>query len=351
MNKTKKRKNKVLVTGGAGFIGSHIAIELLKNGYDVLIGDNFSNSSPEMIDRIEKIASRRPEFQEIDFCDREATFKLFSDYPDIAFIIHLAGHKSAGESVSNPLKYYRNNLLSANNVIEAALENEVKNFIFSSSAAVYGDPDQVPVSEASPIKKPANPYGNTKKIIEEILNDVCRFQGKGKFRVISLRYFNAAGAHKSSLIGELPKGAPENLIPFITQTAAGIRDELKVFGNDYGTPDGTCIRDYIHVLDLVSAHLKALERLENEDELANFEAYNIGTGQGVSVLEAIKAFEKVSGLKLKYRIVSRRVGDLEIVYADSSLATKILNWKAEHDIEDIMEDAWAWEKFYRGIKD
>jgi UDP-glucose 4-epimerase len=343
-------KKKVLVAGGAGFIGSHVAVELLENGYDVLIGDNFYNSSPDVIDRIEKITNFLPEFLEIDFCRRDDTVNLFLKNPDIQSVILLAGYKAAGESVDDPLKYYQNNLLSAQNIIEASLKHGSGNFIFSSSAAVYGNPDLVPIKESAPLKKPLNPYGNTKKIIEEILYDVCQSAGND-FKAIALRYFNAAGAHPGGLLGELPKGKPDNLIPFITQTAAGIREELKIFGNDYDTKDGTCIRDYIHVCDLATAHLKALQRLEQGKNENKFEIYNIGTGKGVSVLEAVAAFEDVNHQKINYKISDRRKGDPDIIFADPSLAEQKLGWKAEKNILDIMRDAWNWEKKLRGFND
>lgn len=338
---------KILLTGGAGYIGSHIAIELLKNKYEVVIADNLSNSTPETISRIETITGQRPEFHKIDLCDLGVLKNFFAKENNIDAVIHLAGFKAAGESVKEPLKYYINNLVSLQNLLIYVLEKKIKNFIFSSSAAVYGEPEKLPLKETSPIKRPTNPYGNTKKIAEEILKDVA--SANNKFKCVALRYFNAAGAHDSGLIGELPKSAPENLIPFITQTAAGIRSELKVFGDDYKTPDGTCIRDYIHVVDLAKAHIKALERLIAGKNKSNFEVFNIGTGKGASVMEAIKSFEKVSGQKLKYKIVGRRPSDPEAVFTDTSLAKKILGWQAEKGLDEIMASAWRWEKNLRGI--
>ena len=339
---------KILLTGGAGYIGSHLAVELLENNYEVIIIDNLSNSTPETIDRIKKITGKRPEFYKIDLCDLNKLKKFFAGQNKIDAVVHLAGFKAVGESVKKPLAYYRNNLLSLENLLVCVLEKKIKNLIFSSSAAVYGEPEKLPLKETSPIKRPSNPYGNTKKIAEEILKDVAG--ADDKFNCIALRYFNAAGAHDSGLIGELPKGAPENLIPFITQTAAGLRGELKVFGDDYKTPDGTCIRDYIHVEDLAKAHLKALSRLIAGKNKNNFEVFNIGTGKGASVMEAIKAFEKASGQKLKYKIVGRRPGDPDAVFTDTSLAKKELGWQAEKNLDEIMASAWQWKKNLRGIK-
>ena len=338
---------KCLVTGGTGYIGSHVAVELMNNGREVVIIDNLCNSSPATVSRIKALTGRRPEFHKIDLCDSEKLNKFFSGQSGIKAVIHLAGLKAAGESVKKPLVYYRNNLLALENLLSHVLAKRIKNFIFSSSASVYGKPDKLPIRESALIKRPANPYGNTKKICEEILQDVVK--ASGELKCVSLRYFNAAGAHDSGLIGELPPGAPENLIPFITQTAAGVRKELKVFGNDYNTPDGTCVRDYIHVVDLAKAHIKALERLLGARNKNNFEVFNIGTGRGVSVLEAIKAFEKVSGQKLKYKIVSRRPGDPDTVFTATELARKELGWRAEKNLEKIMASAWNWEKKLRGI--
>lgn len=338
---------KILLTGGTGYIGSHIAVELLKNNYEAVIIDNLSNSTPETIDRIEKITGERPEFYKIDLCDFDKLNDFFSSQNDIDGVIHLAGFKAAGESVRKPLAYYKNNLLALENLLICLLEKRINNFIFSSSASVYGEPEKLPIKETAPVKQPTNPYGNTKKIGEEILRDVAG--ANNKFNCIALRYFNAAGAHDSGLIGELPRGAPENLIPFITQTAAGVRAELKVFGDDYNTPDGTCIRDYIHVVDLAKAHIKAIERLIAGKNENSFEVFNIGTGRGASVREAIKAFEKASGQKLKYKIAERRPGDPDEVYTDTALAKKELGWQAEKNLDDILASAWKWEKNLRGI--
>lgn len=340
--------SKILLTGGAGYIGSHIAVELLKNNYEVVIIDSLFNSTSETIGRIKKITGQRPEFHKIDLCDLNKLKTFFSKQNDINAIVHLAGFKAVGESVKKPLDYYRNNLLSLENLLIQVLEKGIKNLIFSSSASVYGEPEKLPIKETAPIKRPTNPYGNTKKIGEEILKDVAA--ANNKFNCIALRYFNAAGAHDSGLIGELPQGAPENLVPFITQTAAGIRGELKVFGDDYKTPDGTCVRDYVHVMDLAKAHIKAIERLLAGKNKSNFEVFNVGTGQGTSVLEAIKAFEKVSGQKLKYKIVERRPGDPDQLFTDTSLVNRELGWRAEKSFEEIMASAWNWEKNLRGIK-
>jgi len=339
---------KILLTGGAGYIGSHTAVELLKNNYEVVIIDNLSNATPETITRIKKLAGKRPEFYKIDLCDLGKLKNFFAKQNNLNGVVHLAGFKAAGESVKNPLKYYRNNLLSLENLLIFVLEKKIKNFIFSSSASVYGEPEKLPIKESAPVRQPTNPYGNTKKIGEEILKDVASVNKK--FNCIALRYFNAAGARDSGLIGELPKGVPENLVPFITQTAAGLRKELKVFGDDYDTPDGTCVRDYIHVMDLATAHVKAIARLEVGKNKNNFEVFNIGTGQGASVMQAIKAFEKASGQKLKYKIVGRRAGDPDAIYTDTSLANKELGWQAERNFDEIMASAWQWEKNLRGIK-
>jgi len=338
---------KILLTGGAGYIGSHIAVELLERKYQVVIIDNFSNSTPETIDRIEKITGQRPEFYKIDLCDLGKLKSFFAKQNDISAIIHLAGFKAVGESVKKPLDYYRNNLLSLENLLIYVLEKKINNFIFSSSASVYGEPEKLPIKETAPLKQPSNPYGNTKKIGEEILRDIAAVNDK--FNCIALRYFNAAGAHDSGLIGELPKGVPNNLIPFITQTGAGVRGELEVFGNDYKTPDGTCVRDYIHVVDLAKAHLKALERLIAGKNKSNFEVFNIGTGKGASVKEAIKSFEKASGKKLKYKIIGRRPGDPAAIFTDTNLARKELGWQVEKNFAEIMASAWKWEKNLRGI--
>jgi UDP-glucose 4-epimerase len=335
---------KVLVTGGTGYIGSHTVVELMQKGFEVLIADNLCNSTVDMIDGIEKIIGKRPLFEQIDLCNYESIYRLFERHKDVVAIIHFAAHKAVGESVLNPLKYYSNNLLSLTNTLQAALENKIqlKGFVFSSSCTVYGNPDELPVTENASVKQATSPYGNTKRICEDILQDVVR---QCDFRSISLRYFNPAGAHESSLIGELPNGSPNNLVPIITQTAIGKRKmALEVYGNDYGTPDGTCIRDYIHVVDLAKAHVVSIERLVNKSTKAKFEVFNLGTGKGYSVLELIHLFEKISGLKLDYKVVSRRPGDIEAMYADTSYSNQELGWKAEKTLEDMIRSSWNWEK-------
>lgn len=335
----------ILVTGGTGYIGSHTAVELLEKGYDVLVADNLSNSYRDVIDRIEEITGKKPVFEEIDLSDRKKTEELFDNYTAIDSIIHFAASKAVGESVEKPLLYYRNNLNSLLNLLENMIKHEIENIVFSSSCTVYGEPDFLPVSENSPIKKANSPYGNTKQISEEILADTCHVNPL--LKVINLRYFNPIGAHPSAKIGELPLGVPNNLVPFITQTAYGIREELKVFGEDYNTPDGSAIRDYINVVDLSKAHVVAIQRLLSNRQKNNFEVFNLGTGKGNSVIEVINAFEKATGVKLRYKIVGRREGDVEKVYADTSLANDELGWKSETSLEDTLLSAWNWEKYYR----
>ena len=337
---------KCLVTGGLGFIGSHTTVALIKAGYEVVIVDNLSNSQIEVLDRIEKITGVRPDCHIFDLCDLEKTRKLFKN-EKIDSLIHFAAMKAPGESVIKPLEYYRNNLLSLTNVLLAALENKIYNIVQSSSCTVYGQPDKLPVSENTPIKKAESPYGNTKIICEDILRDMVHANEKPK--VIALRYFNPIGAHESALIGELPLGTPINLVPVITQHAAGLYKVLKVFGNDYNTPDGTAIRDYIHIEDLADAHISAMARLDDNKNKKNFEVFNVGTGQGRSVLEMIEIFERVTGKKINYKIVERRKGDPESVYASVDLANAELGWKAKRSIEDALKSAWAWEKRYRKI--
>lgn len=338
-------KTKVLVTGGTGYIGSHTAVELINEGFEVVIVDNLSNSSLDMLDGVEKITGVRPAFEQFDLCDREKTKQLFVKYPDIKAIIHFAASKAVGESVEKPLLYYRNNLVSLMNLLENMPQSQAKNLVFSSSCTVYGQPDMLPVTESAPIIKANSPYGNTKQISEEIIQDTL-YATPG-IKTIALRYFNPVGAHPSALIGELPLGVPQNLVPFVTQTAMGLRKQLSVFGNDYNTPDGSCIRDYIHVVDLAKAHVVAIKRmLENKNKSA-FEVFNLGTGNGVSVLELVKAFEKVTGVKLNYQIVGRREGDIEKVWADTRFANEELGWKAHSSLEDTLLSAWNWEKYYR----
>ncbi|MFW5644688.1 MAG: UDP-glucose 4-epimerase GalE [Bacteroidota bacterium] len=335
----------ILVTGGTGYIGSHTCVELMEKGYEVLIADNLSNSHLDVVDRIGNITGKKPLFEKIDLSDRKQTQNLFDAYKDIRAIIHFAAYKAVGESVQKPLRYYHNNLNSLIYLLENMTERGIRNFVFSSSCTVYGEPDSLPVSEESPIKPANSPYGNTKQISEEILRDTCHVNKN--LQLISLRYFNPIGAHPSSEIGELPLGVPDNLVPFITQTAYGIRGELKVFGDDYNTPDGSAIRDYINVVDLSKAHVVAIERLLTHKNKKSFETFNLGTGRGNSVLEVIYAFEKATGIKLNYKIVGRREGDVEKVYADTRLANAELGWRAEKGLEETLLSAWNWEKKYR----
>ncbi len=337
-------KKTILVTGGTGYIGSHTAVELINNGFDVVIVDDLSNSQADVVDGIEKITGVRPHFENFNLCDLARTDALFAKY-SIDAIIHFAAHKAVGESVNEPLKYYRNNLTSLLNLLECMKKYKVDNIVFSSSCTVYGQPDVLPVTEEAPIKKANSPYGNTKQICEEILQD--SLVAVPELKIIALRYFNPVGAHPSALIGELPLGIPNNLVPFITQTAYGLRDELKVFGNDYNTPDGSCIRDYINVVDLASAHVVAISRLLENKNKKNFEVFNLGTGNGVSVLEIIIAFERATGHKLKYKIVGRRAGDVEQVWANTKFANEELGWKAQKSLDETLLSAWNWEKYIR----
>ncbi len=330
---------KILVTGGTGYIGSHTVIELYSEGYEVVIIDDLSNSSISILDQIEKISSRKPEFYQIDLCDRNAVLGFAESQKDISGIIHFAASKAVGESVEFPLKYYKNNLLSLLNTLEAFPN---ANFVFSSSCTVYGEPDSLPVNEQAQVKTAESPYGNTKQIAEEILKDLTI--ANNKFKVAALRYFNPVGAHSSALIGELPIGVPQNLVPFITQSAIGKRGPITVYGNDYSTPDGSAIRDYIHVSDVASAHVAALTYL-SKDLKNNFNVFNIGTGKGNSVLEVIRAFEQSTGEKLNYNIGPRRTGDISKIYGDVTLAEKELSWKATRSIEDMLSSAWKWQKY------
>lgn len=332
---------KILVTGGTGYIGSHTVVELQQMGYEVLIVDSLYNSSIEVLDNIGKITGKRPFFEQFDLCDQEKTDLLFVGYPDIAAVIHFAAFKSVGESVNEPLRYYRNNLLSTMNLLDSMEQHGVKHIAFSSSCTVYGQPDILPVTEETPLKKAESPYGNTKKIMEDMIRDVTR---GGKVNAISLRYFNPIGAHESALIGEAPSDIPDNLVPYLTQTAVGIRPFLRVFGDDYNTPDGTPVRDYLHVTDLAKAHVVALQRLIEGKGKEAYEVFNLGTGTGFSVLDVIKSFERVSGIKLNYQIVDRRPGDIEKIWADPAYANKELGWKAEKTLDDMMISAWNWEK-------
>ncbi len=338
-------KKKILVTGGTGYIGSHTTAELIEEGYDVVIIDNLYNSEAEVTGRIEMITGIRPALEVFDLCDRERLGNFFREHGDISAIIHFAAYKAVGESVNKPLEYYRNNLLSLINLLDCMKQFAVPCMVFSSSCTVYGQPEKLPVSEDSPIQPAMSPYGNTKQIGEEIIRDTVA--SASGIKAISLRYFNPIGAHPSALIGELPRGVPENLVPFITQTACGIRDELKVFGNDYDTPDGSCIRDYLHVVDLAKAHVVAVKRLIEGTNKKNYEIFNLGTGQGVSVLEAISSFERVSGIRLKYTITQRRPGDIEKIWAEPSLANSELGWRTLSTLDDAMRTAWEWEKKIR----
>ena len=331
---------KILVTGGTGFIGSHTSVELLNRGYDIIIADNLSNSHIEVTDAIKKITGKSLIFEKVELCNPDEVKNLFLKHNDIKAVIHFAAFKSVGESVQFPLKYYHNNIASVVNLLNSMMEFDVRNIVYSSSCTVYGQPDILPVRENSPILKAASPYGNSKKICEDIIEDTTKTSA---IKAIALRYFNPIGAHDSALIGELPTRIPDNLVPYITQTAIGIREYLRVFGSDYDTPDGTAVRDYIHVVDLAKAHIVALERLLNDNK-SRYEYFNLGTGHGFSVLDVIKAFEKVSGQKLNYKIVDRRPGDIEKIWADTSLSNKELKWKAEETLESMMLSAWNWEK-------
>lgn len=339
---------KILVTGGTGYIGSHTVVELQNSGFEVVIIDDLSNSSIDTLDSIEKITGIRPGFAQFNLQDKEKTAAFFKQHKDIKAIIHFAASKAVGESVQIPLQYYKNNVMSLINLIEEMRESSVENIVFSSSCTVYGQPDVLPVTEQTPRKEAESPYGNTKSICEDILRDsASAYEG---VTAIALRYFNPIGAHPSGLIGELPLGVPNNLVPFITQTAAGLRDKLSVFGDDYDTPDGSCIRDYINVVDLAKAHVIAIERLLKHKNEASYEYFNIGTGNGASVLELVNAFIKATGVNLNYQVVDRRAGDIEKIYADTDKANNVLGWTAKETIENTLLSAWVWEKNIRGIK-
>ena len=341
-------KKQILVTGGTGFIGSHTVVELINEGFETIIIDNLSNSSEEVLSGIEKITGVKPIFENFDLTNNEKVVSFFKRYPNIDSIIHFAASKAVGESVEKPLLYYRNNLVGLINILSAMKEFNVPNLVFSSSCTVYGEPDELPVTEKSAIKTAGSPYGNTKQISEEIIRDTLNVSPE--LKAICLRYFNPIGAHPSALIGELPLGIPANLVPFITQTAAGLREKLSIFGSDYDTPDGTCIRDYIHVVDLAKAHVHAIKRMINAKNKSNCEFFNIGTGNGLSVLELVNTFQKINNVKVNYQIVDRRPGDIVAVYADTTLANNELGWKAESTIEETLASAWKWEKKIRGIK-
>ena len=335
-------KTRILVTGGTGYIGSHTTVELINAGFDVVIIDNLSNSNREVLDGIEAITGVRPAFIEGDVNDLSTLDCLFQAYPGIEGIINFAASKAVGESVQKPLLYYRNNLNTLMNLLEMVQKYSVKGFVFSSSCAVYGEPDVNPVTEESPIKPATSPYGNTKQISEEIITDAIR--SGADFNAIILRYFNPVGAHPSALIGELPLGVPQNLIPYLTQTAIGIRKELSVFGNDYNTPDGSCIRDFINVVDLAKAHVIAVKRMIEGKSLDRIEIFNLGTGNGVSVLELINTFESATGVKVPHKIVGRREGDIEKVWANPKKANEVLGWVADTPLADTMVSAWKWQQ-------
>lgn len=337
---------KILVTGGLGYIGSHTVVELQRAGYQAVIIDNLSNSSLDVLEGIANITQSQPIFERLDLRIKADVSDFFKEHQDLEGVIHFAASKAVGESVENPLLYYENNLNTLIYLLQECKAYGIDNFIFSSSCTVYGEPDSLPITEDAPVKPATSPYGNTKQISEEILRDTCAISN---LKSIALRYFNPIGAHHTAEIGELPAGVPQNLVPFITQTAAGVREQLSVFGNDYPTEDGSCIRDYIHVVDLAKAHVVALERLLQQKNTANFEVFNLGTGRGSSVLEVVKAFEKTTGQPLNYKIVARRPGDVIAVYADTTKANEVLGWKAENTMEDALQSAWKWEKKLRGV--
>jgi UDP-glucose 4-epimerase len=332
---------KIIVTGGAGFIGSHTVVELINSGFEPIIVDNFSNSTKEIISGLESILKRKVVVYEFDCTDSKSFEILINEEKDIFGIIHFAAFKAVGESVKEPLKYYRNNIDSLIVLLELQRKYRIKNLVFSSSCTVYGEPDRLPVNEETPFKPAESPYGNTKQICEEIIRDAVK--SGLSINAISLRYFNPIGAHPTAAIGELPIGVPGNLVPFITQTAAGMRDQLTVFGNDYSTPDGTCMRDYIHVVDLAKAHVKAIELLSRENSNSYYNYFNLGTGKGNTVLEVIHAFEKANNLTLNYKIGSRRSGDVEKIYASTEKANRELNWRTELSLETALRDAWKWQ--------
>ena len=346
---------RVLVSGGAGYIGSHVTVELINAGYEVVVADNMSNCDMTCFEGVKKITGRDDiPFEQIDCCDAAAVEKLFTDYK-IDAVIHFAAYKAVGESVAKPIMYYRNNLVSFLNILESSKNHGGCNVLFSSSATVYGEAENLPVTEQTPRLPATSPYGNTKQMCEDILRDVVAAtagfdgsDGQGQVKGIALRYFNPIGAHPSALIGELPRGVPNNLVPFITQTAIGKRECLSIFGNDYPTEDGTCLRDYIDVVDLAKAHVAAVSRMIDGKMKADYEIFNIGTGRPVSVYELVSAFEKVNGLKLNYKFAPRRPGDVVAIWADTQLANAELGWKAERSVEDTLAAAWAWEKYIAG---
>ncbi len=345
--KTNMAKETVLISGGAGYIGTHTAVELIAAGYDAVIIDNLSNSDAAAVEGVRHITGVDIPFEQVDTCDEAALRRVFERY---AFdsVIHFAAFKAVGESVAQPLRYYRNNLASFMNVCTLMQEFGRSNILFSSSATVYGEPDRLPVTEQMPRKPATSPYGNTKQMAEDILRDCCA--ACDGLHGIALRYFNPIGAHPSALIGELPRGVPQNLVPYITQTAAGVRECLAIFGDDYDTPDGTCLRDYIDIVDLARAHVAAVARMTQRRMKERYEIFNVGTGRGVSVLELVEGFERANGLKLNYKIVGRRAGDVPAIWADPTLANRELGWKAERPLDETLRSAWAWEKRVRGIE-
>ena len=340
---------RILVTGGTGYIGSHTVVELMQQGYDVIIVDNLSNSTESVVDGIAAIVGHRPEFAKVDCNDKAAMDAVMTQYPDIVAVIHFAASKAVGESVEKPLLYYRNNIGSLLTLLELMKVHGVQHIVFSSSCTVYGQPtaEHLPVDENAPIQPALSPYGNTKQVNEEIIRDEAH--ADHNLHAILLRYFNPIGAHSSALIGELPNGVPNNLLPYVTQTAAGLRKELKIFGDDYNTPDGSCIRDYIYVVDLAKAHVKAVERMLHGDAKESVEVFNLGTGHGLSVLEIVNTFMRVTGVNIPYQIVARREGDIEKVWANPEKANKVLGWKAETPVEDVLLSAWNWEKKLRSL--
>lgn len=336
----------VLVAGGSGYIGSHTTVELINAGYDVVVVDNFSNSDASSLEGVRKITGVAPKFVEADCCDKEAMRKVFEAY-NFDSVIHFAAFKAVGESVAEPLKYYRNNLMSFVNILELMAEYGRHNVLFSSSATVYGDAEVLPVTELTERKPATSPYGNTKQMSEDILRDMVT--ANPTMHGIALRYFNPIGAHPSAHIGEMPRGVPNNLVPYITQTAAGVRECLSIFGDDYPTPDGSCLRDYIDIVDLARAHVVAINRMVGGRTKEGYEVFNVGTGRPVSVFELVKGFEKANNLKLNYRVAERRAGDVTAVWADTTLANEELGWRAERELEDTLRAAWAWEKSVRGL--
>lgn len=336
---------KVLVTGGLGFIGSHTVVELQNEGFEVVIIDDCSNASENVLEGIATITGQRPLFEELDLKEKVKVQDFFKRHQDIEGVIHFAASKAVGESVEKPLLYYENNIGTLVYILNELLEKERSNFIFSSSCTVYGQADEMPITENAPVKMAESPYGNTKQIGEEVISDTCKVTPN--LNAISLRYFNPMGAHPSGEIGELPLGVPQNLVPFITQTGVGLRDELSVYGDDYPTPDGTAVRDYIYVVDLAKAHVVALKRLLENKNKENYEIFNVGTGKGSSVLEVIQSFERVSAQKLKYKIVDRRAGDITTAYADTTKANEVLGWKSKYTLDEAMKSAWDWEQKIR----